>query len=382
MGQKNGYKVDTKCTNLDKTPNKKYVFATLKEEVRFGKCGYCGAVISVRGIHSHDRKCEECGRIIYKDYCRGDIVSFKFINEGFSVFDGTVSLRVAKVDTKNNYFYFHKTIPHYRRNSITALEKKDMQGKIDAAVKRGEIEYVKIRDSTEYIRIFHQFNDMCIGDSPINIYETKGFSKKPHRNHGGGFQNCDVVRIWEDKEYNEHDFFSDDKLPVAEHYHLYRDWLVEKNIHEICRRAGMTSSPEYYSGRGVNRGDLNEDHLIKIHNLIKRFHGDDQAAQFVEMVKDVDDMSATSFLMQLHNFFNGGLKHTPIKGHAREEMNDGIKVGSEIGALCTVMSVLSRSSMGDMLQEVIDETGTKINMQDYVTGCNNSSIKSSFLAKI
>jgi len=379
----NGYSVKLTPEGHKKEKIKTYAYVTLDAEIRFGKCGYCGAIIDTRGIYSHDRKCEECGKIIHKDYCRGDVVSFKFVNEENDHWlEGTVSLRVAKVDTKNNYIYFYTSIPRYRRNSIGALTKKQTQQKLDKALERGDIEYVIVSDKTTYIRIVKEFNNFYIGSSPINTYETRGFSNHPHARNGGGFNNCSVVRIWEGKEYSE---YGREEFPITESYCLYRDWLVEKDIHEICRRAGMTSRPEYYSGRGVNRGDLNETHLVKIHDLIKRFYGDEQAAQFVEMVKDIDEMSATSFLTQLHNFFNNGLKHVSIKGDAREEVNNGVHFTTEMGALGTIMSVLGRSEFGNFFGNTLKTFGDS-EVGEAMDGCfmdwENSSIKSSFLAKI
>jgi hypothetical protein len=68
----------------------------------------------------------------------------------------------------------------------------------------------------------------------------------------------------------------------------------------------LNSRASYYSGRGVKRGDLNEDHLEMIHKGIKRDFSPQHAAVFVEFVHSLTDLSATAFLNAFEVFYAGG----------------------------------------------------------------------------
>lgn len=70
----------------------------------------------------------------------------------------------------------------------------------------------------------------------------------------------------------------------------------------------MCGNPEYYSGRGAIRSDLNSKLLEKIFQGIKKEIGDEAAESFVEMVASIDRLSATFFLNSLYRLEDMGWK--------------------------------------------------------------------------
>ena len=79
-------------------------------------------------------------------------------------------------------------------------------------------------------------------------------------------------------------------------------------IIDIIYECGMSSRPEYYSGRGAITCDLNSKQLFKFHSLIKAHHGEKAATAFVDMVEDMPNMNATDFLNNCYRLAYGGWK--------------------------------------------------------------------------
>lgn len=69
---------------------------------------------------------------------------------------------------------------------------------------------------------------------------------------------------------------------------------------QIVMEAGMSTRPEFYSGRGAISCDLNDKHLEKIYQIIKKEYGNDTAKQYAQMVADIPKLSATDFLITLY----------------------------------------------------------------------------------
>lgn len=82
-------------------------------------------------------------------------------------------------------------------------------------------------------------------------------------------------------------------------------------LSQIIERAGMSSRPEYYSGRDANPGDLGADRMLKIHEGIKENYGEDAAKAFVLMVKDLTTLGACPFLQALHSLAINDFVYTP-----------------------------------------------------------------------
>ena len=85
-----------------------------------------------------------------------------------------------------------------------------------------------------------------------------------------------------------------------------------KNItaREIVREARMCDDPSYYSGYRARRHDLSGERLIIIHKKIKEELGENQAKEFVTMIKEISSLSATNFLKQLYAMEENGWKYS------------------------------------------------------------------------
>jgi hypothetical protein len=74
---------------------------------------------------------------------------------------------------------------------------------------------------------------------------------------------------------------------------------VEEIIYNHCM--GMLNpSPEYYAGRGNSVRDLNSSILELLYQGIKKEIGPDAAKAFVNMVRDLKNTNAQSFLNELY----------------------------------------------------------------------------------
>lgn len=73
-------------------------------------------------------------------------------------------------------------------------------------------------------------------------------------------------------------------------------------------RGKLSSRAEYYAGRGVNRGDLNSDHLEMIYQGVLGYAGKEAAGRFVEFVEALENMSASAFLGAFYEFFYAGFQ--------------------------------------------------------------------------
>jgi len=89
-----------------------------------------------------------------------------------------------------------------------------------------------------------------------------------------------------------------------------------EKLFNIIRDNRMSTSPEYYSGRGATMSDLDYDILVGIHRGIEREFGVDAAKNFVNMVADIKVLSATTFLQELYNLFYSDWKYVEKEQHA------------------------------------------------------------------
>jgi hypothetical protein len=118
---------------------------------------------------------------------------------------------------------------------------------------------------------------------------------------------------------------------------------VVQIIHTYCD-GRMSARPEFYSGRGVNTGDLNHKLLLMIYNGIKKELGDKPAEAFVEMVQVLKDMSATGFLNSLYRL---EANHWQFDQKLFNQQHDGLAYKNVdedggLSAMITVMETLGR----------------------------------------
>ena len=62
----------------------------------------------------------------------------------------------------------------------------------------------------------------------------------------------------------------------------------------------MSSRPEYYSGRPAMICDFDGHKLFKIYTLIQKNIGEQAADNFVKMIENINDLSASNFLNHLY----------------------------------------------------------------------------------
>lgn len=91
----------------------------------------------------------------------------------------------------------------------------------------------------------------------------------------------------------------------------------------------MCPRPEFFSGRGAILSDLNSDLLGMIHEGIRREIGAEAAKNFVQMVADIDVLSATFFLNSLYGLEANGWKWKKAKRKAKGI--DHVDVGPDDG---------------------------------------------------
>jgi len=122
------------------------------------------------------------------------------------------------------------------------------------------------------------------------------------------------------------------------------------NARQIAMNAGMSTRPEFYSGRGAIACDLNDKILEKTYQGIKKEHGEDAAEQFAQMVADVPKLSATDFLLTLYRLEGRGWKWD--KRMLGDE--NGVDVGPDYGngtresiAMATIGNVIGGMSKRD-----------------------------------
>lgn len=82
-----------------------------------------------------------------------------------------------------------------------------------------------------------------------------------------------------------------------------------EKLKNIIRNNGMSTRPEFYSGRGATTADLNEKILFGIHKELKTEFGEKAAKGFVKMVRGIKVLSATAFLNGLYSLYLNNWKY-------------------------------------------------------------------------
>ena len=366
-------------SNMNNKDTGRGVFCSIKKEYRFGKCGFCNSIISVYGIYGHGRKCEKCGKTIYLEYVKGDLISFAFWGDK-TIMTNVITLKLAETPNEDDKMIFEMEIPEYQYHLA----------KIDEVLKKLEqfkdcytIEKINDKDCYVFFKPTTRHLEESEYDKiKINIYNSQSDGKDRYK---AGYQNCSVVKIWDEKEYSEHSGYKhcllDNTFPIPESFHIFKDWKIEKTIHEICHRSGVNSSQSYYSGRGV--GDITADNLIRMFNLIKKFKGEEASKNFVSMVKDIQTLTAIIFLKHLLILDKNNYRYESTNTEKVEESNIAVDgVGSAYGTFLSMVNIPEMRLYGkllgvdDMFENAID--GLKTKHEDYQTNC----IKQKFLNSI
>ena len=117
--------------------------------------------------------------------------------------------------------------------------------------------------------------------------------------------------------------------------------MTPREIVHIYTKRKMSTRPEFYSARGAIACDLNSPILEMIFKGVKAEIGEDAAKQFIQMVADIDVLSATHFLNTFYVFGENGWKwERPKKGTKGNAMDhfdfpqgDKERLGSGLASL-------------------------------------------------
>lgn len=112
----------------------------------------------------------------------------------------------------------------------------------------------------------------------------------------------------------------------------------------ILVTSGVGDRASYYSGRGVNYGDLNENNLVAIFNKLLNIDAD-YAMNFVEMVRKMKTLGATEFINSFMSFAACGFKveRTNIVD-SNVSFDGAYGKARDALALASVLSVMGRSN--------------------------------------
>jgi hypothetical protein len=124
---------------------------------------------------------------------------------------------------------------------------------------------------------------------------------------------------------------------------------MTESIYAIVSRAGLSSSPSYYSGYAANTGDLRQDRLQKIHEGIKTHYGVEAAKGFVEMMKHISNLSPTYFLNELYRLAGNDFKYKKPTNEVPDSQKN-VEVSDLGSAFGTVMM-----KMGPPQRDATDE---------------------------
>ncbi len=75
--------------------------------------------------------------------------------------------------------------------------------------------------------------------------------------------------------------------------------MFSEKLLEIIHKAVMSTRSSFYSGRGVNYGDVSSKHFLSICENIQKIFGQKAEKGFVEMNRNVPVLSASEFLQAL-----------------------------------------------------------------------------------
>lgn len=125
----------------------------------------------------------------------------------------------------------------------------------------------------------------------------------------------------------------------------------------ILLTSGLNDRASYYSGRGVNYGDLNEKNLIAIFGKLLKLD-QSYATEFVEMVKQMKTLGATEFINSFMNFAASGFKSEYLKNEDSNISLDGLYgQARDTVAFVSIFSAMSRGN--DMDYQISASEGMK-----------------------
>ena len=126
------------------------------------------------------------------------------------------------------------------------------------------------------------------------------------------------------------------------------------DISRMVRAAGMSARPEFYSGRGATTSDLNGKLLEGFYQTIKQQLNETAAEQFVQMVADIPELSATDFLLTLYGLDQNNWKwDKELLGNQNGIYVDGKnEQDRNVSAISTIVEVVSRKDPNDQTEHI------------------------------
>jgi len=269
-------------------------------DIRFGKCGSCGKRVSVRGIRCHNRTCEHCGAVLYREIVDGSTFKFRFTAKDYVMFEHQPAMKARRWDNDAGVLYLYRGHDAYYKGSDPTWFDKDKSYFVephpdptfvyafDANGNRHEVEAASFdEDSIKQLRA----NEKAIAEYPDawEAVEEDGYQlmrvahKKPWNRDEAVVECCDchghefnstIIKVWNDEEYGE---WSD--LPVPESFSIYEawhwgvQWPRSPQLHaKVMSAAGQVSRCDYYyqdgrpafSGVVFDRMERFIDHFTEI----------------------------------------------------------------------------------------------------------------------
>lgn len=115
----------------------------------------------------------------------------------------------------------------------------------------------------------------------------------------------------------------------------------------ILLTSGLNDRASYYSGRGVNYSDLNENNLVAIFSKLLKVDAD-YAINFVDMVRQMKTLGATEFINSFMSFATNGFKVESLNLEDSNVSLEGVHgEARDVVAFASLVSVMSRENDQD-----------------------------------
>lgn len=111
----------------------------------------------------------------------------------------------------------------------------------------------------------------------------------------------------------------------------------DKLPHIIVEKSGLISSPTYYSGYGIDRSLLGENHLFSIYKKYDKYYPD-KTDEFVNMVNNVNCLTPTEFLTNYLLFVQKGMNSDFIRRMGNVNLDNAPKMLSGFLGIVTAFS--------------------------------------------
>ena len=159
-------------------------------------------------------------------------------------------------------------------------------------------------------------------------------------------QKCnDILEI-----YGDYFFVLDGKGPI----NYTKKTIGEKMPIAMLELSNIISNPSFYSGYGVDKSNISEDHLFSLYKKFVKFYPN-KAEEFVKMIKMIPRLTGTEFVNNYLIFVNNGFDSAFCNKNGKVSI-DGVH-----GAARDLVGAVSIVTMLDNSDEK-----TEKRLQDYI----------------